>query len=119
MSFSFEWEISPEVAFGQMTAAYIARIRSGVRAIARRRAPEIEEWMKANHPWQNRTGDAEAGLNTVVEDVALDMVQIILQHGVEYGRYLELTRQGVWGVIAPAIDYWGPVVWRDVRAMLN
>jgi hypothetical protein len=121
MSFSFEWDVTPEAAFGQLTTVYVARIRQGVRAIARRRAPEIAAWMKANHLWQNRTGAAEAGLNTTMEDVALDMVQIVLAHGadVPYGVYLELARSGMWGVIAPAIDIWGPVVWEDVRAMLG
>lgn len=119
MSFSFEWEVTPETAFGQLTAAYAQAIRRGVRAIAQRRAPEIEAWMKTNAPWQDRTGNARQTLHTEVEDLALDMVQITLNHGVEYGQYLELSHGGVWSVIAPALDFWGPVVWRDVQAMLR
>lgn len=119
MSFRFDWVVRPEVAFEQLTTAYINRIRQGVRRIAHRRAPEIEQWMKDNHLWQNITGAAEAGLESYVEDVAIDMVQIILEHGVSYGQYLELSRGGSWGIIAPAVDYWGVIVWRDVQAMLR
>lgn len=116
---SFQWTITPEAAFVPLTNAYIAAIRRGVRQIADRRAPQIEQWMKDNHLWQNITGAAEAGLHTTVEGVSLDMVQIILEHGVDYGQYLELSRGGVWGILAPAVDYWGVIVWNDVQALLR
>lgn len=121
MSFAFEWQVTPEIAFGQLVNGYTNRIRAGVRRIAHRRAVDIEEWMKDNHPWQNITGAAEAGLEAFVEEIALDITQIILTHGegVEYGVYLELAHGGRWGVISPALDVWGPIVWRDVQALLR
>lgn len=117
----FVWEITPEVAFGRLTENYARTLREGARAIANQRAPEIAEWMKANHPWQNRTGAAEAGLHTTVEEISLDMIAIILAHGddILYASYLELAHGGVWGVIAPALDYWGQVVWRDVQRLVS
>jgi len=39
---SIEWTITPEVAFTPGVQRYIGAIRRGVRAIAQRRAPEIE-----------------------------------------------------------------------------
>lgn len=119
MSFRFDWVVSPDVAFEQMTTAYINRIRQGVRRIAHRRAVEIEEWMKANHLWENRTGAAEAGLEAYVEQMSLDMVDIILEHGVDYGIFLELANGGRFQIIAPAIDYWGPIIWRDVQELVR
>lgn len=116
---SFEWIVTPDIAFSQLTNAYIARIRAGVRAIAHHRAPEIETWMKDNHLWINRTGAAEAGLHTEVEDAALDIVEIILEGGVDYQIFLELANGGRYAIIAPAVDYWGPVIWRDVMALLS
>lgn len=116
---AFEWEVTPEVAFGQLMGRYAQRLRAGVRMIATRRAPEISEWMKANHFWKNQTGAAEAGLHTTVEDISQDMVAIILEHGVDYGIYLELAHAGVWGIIAPALDVWGPVVWQDVQRLVR
>lgn len=119
MSFSFEWDVTPEVAFGQLTAAYAQAIRRGIRAIAARRAPEIEAWMKQNAVWTDRTGNARQTLHTEVEDLSLDMVQITLDHGVSYGVFLELANAGTYAIIAPALDYWGPQVWSDVQAMLS
>jgi hypothetical protein len=116
---SFQWTVTPEQAFGDLTRAYIAAIRRGIRALADRRAPEIEAWMKSNAVWTDRTGNARQTLNTEVEQVSLDMVQIILAHGVEYGIYLELANAGNYAIITPALDYWGPQIWRDVQAMLS
>ena len=113
------WSVTPEQAFGELTAAYIAAIRRGVRAIAQRRAPEIEAWMKQNAVWQDRTGNARQTLNTEVEQVTADMVHIVLAHGVEYGQYLELSHGGRFSVISPALDYWSPIIWQDVQTMLS
>lgn len=117
--FAFEWSVTPQAAFSQLTQAYAQRIRQGVRQIAEQRAPQIEEWMKANHPWQNRTGAAEANLQAFVEEMALDIVAIILENGVEYGMNLELIHAGSLGILTPAVDQWGAVIWQDVRAMLS
>jgi hypothetical protein len=119
VSFRFDWVVRPEAAFEQMTTAYINRIRQGVRRIAHRRAVEIEEWMKANHLWQNITGAAEVGLESYVEQVGMDMVHIILEHGVSYGIFLELANGGRYAIITPALDYFGPQIWNDVQAMLS
>lgn len=116
---SFQWDVTPEQAFGELTQAYIAAIRRGVQAIAQRRAPEIEAWMKQNASWTDRTGNARQTLNTTIEEISLDMVNIILAHGVEYGIYLELANAGNYAIIAPALDHWGPIIWRDVQQMLS
>lgn len=118
---AFEWYVPPTVAFPALANAYARNIHAGVVAIANRRAPEIEEWMKANHPWTNRTGAAEAGLHTVVQETANSMVQIILSHGadVDYGIWLEVANSGNYAVIAPAVDVWGVTVWNDVQRLLR
>jgi len=116
---SIEWTITPEVAFTPGVQRYIGAIRRGVRAIAQRRAPEIENWMKLNAIWVDRTGNARQTLTAEVEDLALDVVQIVMEHGVEYGVWLELAHGGTYAILAPAIDYWGPIVWADVQALLR
>jgi hypothetical protein len=116
---SVQWTVTPERAFGDLTQAYIAAIRRGVRAIAQRRAPEIEAWMKAQAPWTDRSSNARQTLSAEVEDIALDMVAILMQGGVEYFVFLELANGGRYAIIAPAIDQWGPIIWQDVQAMLR
>lgn len=116
---SFQWTVTPERAFGDLTQAYIAAIRRGVRAIAQRRAPEIENYMKSEAPWTDRTAVARQTLSAEVEDAALDIVDILLTGGAEYQIFLELANGGRWAIIAPSVDFWGPVVWADVQAILR
>lgn len=113
------WTVTPEQAFTPGVQAYITRIRAGVRAIADRYAPQIEAWMKAEAIWTDRTGNARQTLNTEVEQVTSDMVAIILAHGVSYGVYLELSHGANFAIVTPALDYFGPLIWRDVVAMLS
>lgn len=116
---SFRWSVTPTSAFVGLGNAYTAAIRRGVRAIADRYAPEIEAYMKSEATWTDRTGNARQSLAAEVEEMAGEMVQIILAHGVEYGIFLELAHGGAYQIIAPTIDVFGPRIWADVRAMLR
>lgn len=116
---SFSWDVRPTQAWPALSDWYIAAIRRGVYQIARRRAPEIEAWMKDNAPWTDRTGNARQTLTAEAEEVSLDMVSIILAHGMDYGIWLELAHGGAWAIIGPALDHWGPIIWGDVVALFR
>lgn len=123
------WTVTPADALSALAANYVARIEQGVVAIADYYSPQIMEYMKREHVWQNRTTAAELGLYTEVRHMAGQMVEIVLSHGddVAYGIYLEgftpsgqETRQGGrFAIIAPAIDAWAPHVWGAVVRMLR
>ena len=114
----YTWVVGPEQAFGELAEEYTRAIHRSVRAIADRWAPEIQNWMKENAPWTDRTGNARQGLYTEVQDVANVMVSIILSHGVDYGLFLEVSNQGRYAIINPAIDHFGPKVWADVKRIM-
>ena len=113
------WVQTPTEAFGQLYYAYTDAILRGIMAIANRRAPEIENWMKENAPWTDRTGNARQTLFTEVQQVTDKMVHIIVSHGVHYGLFLEVKNAGKYAIVNPAIDHWGPIIWGDVRQMLG
>ena len=115
----FRWETPPEEAFPELAEAYVNAIHEGVKAIAQRWAPEIENWMQENAPWTDRTGNARQSLYTEVEDVTGKMVQIILSHGVYYGIFLELKNAGRYAIVNPALDHFAPKIWADVKRMLS
>jgi hypothetical protein len=75
--------------------------------------------MQQNARWEDRTGDARRLLNTDLEIVVGEMYAITLDHGVEYGKYLELKHQGRFAIIQPALDHWGPIVFDAVRRFMN
>lgn len=116
---SFQWERPPTQAWPDMTEAYIQAVRSSVRALADRYAPEIEAYMKANAPWTDRTANARQSLYADVEQVAQDMVDIILGHGVHYGVYLELSNAGAYAIVGPSLDVFAPRIWQDVVRLMS
>jgi len=115
----FRWERPPDVVFTELAEAYTAAVHRGVKAIVQRWAPQIENWMKENAPWTDRTGNARQTLHTEIEDVVNQAVALILAHGVHYGVFLELKNAGRYAVVTPALDEFGPAIWSDVREMLT
>jgi hypothetical protein len=113
------WQTTPADAWSALALNYRQRIEMGIVAIAQRWAPEIENYMKSNAPWTDRTGNARQGLHTEVNHVVGSMVQIILAHGVEYGIWLEVKAAGSWAIVNPSLDHFAPRIWADVRRMLS
>lgn len=118
---AFEWYEPPTLVFAVGAQQYTQAIENGILAIVEQRTPEVTAWMRATHPWQNRTGDAEAGLHTAVEHAVRSMITLHLAHGAEvsYGIWLEVANQGRFAIIAPAVDYWGETLWADVQRMMR
>lgn len=80
-----------------------------------KRAQEVEMYMKANHPWTNRTGRAERGLNArVIDNPNLKQVSMELRHSDEvwpwYGYYLEngTSRMRAYPILEPTRRVFGP-----------
>ncbi len=113
------WDVPPEEAWGDLADEYITALHAGVLAIAQRWAPEIENWMRDNAPWTDRTGNARQTLYTAVRQVANEMVELILSHGMDYGVFLETKNMGRYAIIAPALDEFGPKLWADVQEMVK
>lgn len=94
---------------------YGEQVRRAVLAVANYYAPIIEAYAKDMAPWQDQTGNARQALYAFVAELSQDTVAIYLNHGVEYGRYLELKHQGAYGIIMDALQEH----YDDVLAMLR
>ena len=108
----------PEDVFGAGYNKYQQQLRSAILQLLAARQPEITEWMQSNAPWTDRTGNARRGLNVDIEAFA-DGIMLILQHGVTYGIYLELKNSGRYAILTPALDYWGPVILKDLEDLIK
>lgn len=85
-----------------------------------KKAEDLERYMKANHPWQNRTGAAEAGLSAKVTNSPKNNVQRIeLAHGVPYGIYLEYSMEKRFAIIEPTIRLKGPEIIDDLQGKIG
>jgi len=66
-------------------------------------ADTIEQRMKSEHKWQNRTGAAEANLFCHVMFGAQDTYKLVAGHGVTYGKDLETMQGGRFRVVFPTM----------------
>lgn len=94
------------------------RIMREVDLLLQYYAPEIENWMKDNAPWTDRTGAARNGLAARFY-TDRDGRGIIMYHQVPYGIWLEVRFSGRYGIIVPALEEWGPRVMEGTRNMLS
>lgn len=87
---------------------------------------ELENYMKNNHKWQNRTGEAERGLsanffedNLTGNDYIPVKFGISLEHGVYYGEYLELAMETRFAILEPTARLKGPEVFASMQGLLD
>lgn len=116
---TFRWRRAPTEVWPDGAERYARRIRAAVFRLMQRYAPEMEAWMKANAPWTDRTGNARQSLEAEAQELGNQALRVLMQHGVEYGIFLELAHGGNWAIIGPALDEFAPRIWRDVQALLS
>lgn len=85
-------------------------------------ASMLEQYMKSHHPWTNRTGNAERGLNArVTQSKKKFVTTITLAHGkdVWYGVYLEYSMGQRYAIIEPTIRLKGPEITSQLGTLLD
>lgn len=102
------WAESPESLANQLEAWW-GRVEGRLSSEITAAGQTILAYAKASHPWQNRTGAAEAGLSMQVEQ-GRDSITLTISHGVYYGIYLEGRWGGRWGVLPATISMGAPLV---------
>lgn len=85
---------------------------------AQREAPNVENYMKNNAPWTDRTSNARNGLAARAYREG-DSIGILLYHQVDYGIYLETRWGGKYAIINPTIDAEGPRVMAAYNRLLE
>lgn len=93
-----------DVAVAEAGGRVLAAMESGKE--------RIEAYAKENAPWDDRTGDARAGLITSVEEDG-GFIILELAHTVDYGVWLETIEDGSFAIIMPTLEALGPEVIRE------
>jgi hypothetical protein len=82
--------------------------------------------MKANHPWQDRTGDARSSLLVSIERKTYPHYDEIVMTwgyhgtpGVDYGVFLEKANGGVYGIVDQTVDYYRPFITKTAHDHLT
>ena len=87
----------------------ILRMQAGLAVATTGFAKEVEAYAKEHAPWENRTGEARAGL-TAQGEQRLVRYTITLYHTVDYGIWLEVRWDGRFAIILPTIEHMGHVL---------
>lgn len=111
------WQIPPSQAAADLEAS-IDRLISDIARALMSPGQDMLQFAKSNHPWVNRTGEAEAGLNVSVE-VQGDTIWLHLDHRAPHGKWLEHRWGGKWGVIPESLRYGSPRVAAIVTSLLR
>jgi len=89
-------------------------------AYSQKKAAEIENYMKANAPWTDRTGNARRGLRAEVSQSRGRYVTTIkMSYNVYYGVYLEYAMGRRYAIIEPTQRVKGPEYVNGLEGMLG
>jgi len=98
-------------------ADYSARLAADVNAVMYQVSQEMEQWAQLHAPWQDRTGDARAGITTAMEE-SLEEPKIYIYHTVSYGLWLEIRWSGKFAIIMPTVERFGPELMLRIEAVI-
>lgn len=82
--------------------AWAETIHTRTLAASAEIAQLLQGYAKANHPFQNQTGDTERTTTCTVRETQ-GVIQIILFSQTPYAQYLELAREGKWAWLRDAV----------------
>jgi len=94
------------------------RARRAAWITAQSMAPEVENYMKSNAPWTDRTGNARNGLAARAFREGTT-IGIDLFGQVDYMIWLETRWEGQYAIIQPTVDEMGPVVMKRYERLMD
>lgn len=90
-----------------------------VQASARALAADIRDYMRDNAPWEDRTGDARAQLETQVHYKGF-RTDIVLMSNSDHGIWLEIRWNGLYAIIVPTMEHFsGRDFWQEFDGMIG
>lgn len=81
-------------------------------------ANDLLDYAVKNAPWEDRTGDARAGLATTVV-VRNESLEVDLFHTIDYGIWLEVRWGGKYAIIIPTVETLGPRLLEKMNGILS
>lgn len=98
---------------------YKSLVLNGLYLIAQEYGAKMEAHGKQNRQWDDRTGNARAGLRYEVEDHRPRFIRIYFAHGVDYGENLETVGGGKYAIIMPTLKIIGKQMMAKVKSFVS
>jgi hypothetical protein len=113
------WYTTPQQAWPKYFTNWANNARKAIAALLLSYAPRIESWMKENAIWEDQTGNARQSLYASMETVSEQVFMLYWGHGMSYGVFLEMSNQGRFGILSPALDYFYPQIVADIQRLFS
>ena len=101
-------EIGPRLAIGPLVT------ETAIVEVLELYKNEVVQWMQDNAQWEDRTGDARAGLSAEIMRDKLEF-QLAVFHTVDYGIWLEVRWNGKYAILQRAVEHWGPFLMQEME----
>lgn len=100
-------------------AQFEFKMRDRMEEIANDFAKELVDYAQSHAPWNDRTGDARAGLGAQAETGLGGNIIVTLFHTVSYGIWLEVRWGGKYAIIIPTVEQKGPELLQKMERMMD
>lgn len=113
---TISWNVDPGEYLERLTRQRTDAIERDVVRLVDRLSNQATTFMRQNARWQDRTGEARAGLYADVEHAVRESVTLLLSHGpaVEYAVWLEYAHRGRFEILSTTSDNFWPLLYRGV-----
>lgn len=123
-----EWTGLPQM--DAKLLAYVGKVQEALVQIAKYFEPILEAYAKENAPWTDRTSNARQSLRAYIgtdapagypssQQLAKEVVELFLSHGMDYGINLETGFAGRFAIIYPTLQQHAPDVQRMLREVFR
>ena len=91
----------------------------GLEGLGRVGATNMTNYARKNKRWQDRTGNARAGLHGSSFWQNPFMLIIFIAHAMEYGIFLELAHDGKYAILEEAANSQSKTIYEGAKRIMN
>jgi len=93
--------------------------RAGCEAVAKITASQMQNYSRTNRRWQDRTGNARAGLHGGSFWDNPFMLMVFIAHSMSYGVYLELAHDRKYAILEESRDKFKDSFYQGVKKIME
>ena len=93
--------------------------RAGVEAVAKITASQMQNYARTNRRWQDRTGNARAGLHGGSLWQNPFILMIFIAHSMSYGVMLELSKDRKYAILEESRDKFAQDFYNGIKKIMG
>ena len=91
----------------------------GLEGLGRVGATNMQNYARKNRLWKDQTGDARRELHGGSFWQNPFMLIIFMAHGVEYGIFLELAKDGKYAILEPTVNKYSKEIYENAKRIMG